>query len=164
MHQLKEVVIEITERCNLSCIHCGSDCVFQKANNELSTLEWKSALDQLAAMHVEKVVFSGGEPTLKKDFAEILVYASQIGLKVGFISNGLGRFNQTLQDAIQEAKPFAVGLSIDGLPETHNAIRRNKGSWQGLMRNISILQKLGVQICIVTTLHKMNYHEYIFEH
>ncbi|MFC1609009.1 radical SAM protein [Patescibacteria group bacterium] len=159
MYNLKEVVVEVTKRCNLSCIHCGSDCNDQMLKNELQLEEWKSVILQFFEMGVEKIVFSGGEPTLKVDFEKILLFASELGIKVGFISNGLFSFSESLKNAIVKADPFAVGLSIDGVKNTHNKIRRNKNSWSGLMRNISTLQEMNVQICAVTTLNKLNYRE-----
>lgn len=159
MYKLREVVIETTARCNLNCIHCGSACGHKAAKDELSIKEWQNALLQLAAMGVEKIVFSGGEPTLKKGFEKLLRSTGDLGVKVGFISNGLLGFNKPLQEAIRQSKPFAVGLSIDGLKEIHNQVRRHRSSWQGLMKNISVLQEAGTQICAVTTLHKMNCRE-----
>lgn len=159
MYELKEVVIEITQKCNLGCLHCGSACGYRAAGDELSIEEWKDVLKQLAEMEVKKIVFSGGEPTLKKGFEELLSCAKRFGIKVGFISNGLVLFSESLQKVMRESKPFAVGLSIDGLKETHNKIRGNKESWRGLMQNISLLQELEIQICAVTTLNKLNYRE-----
>lgn len=159
MYKLKEVVIETTKRCNLACVHCGSDCGSKAEEDELSAEEWQRTLKELAAMKVEKIVFSGGEPTLKKGFERILLFAAGLKLKIGFISNGLQRFSNSLLNAISQVKPFAVGLSIDGLKDTHNKIRNNKNSWKGLMKNISLLQEISVQTCAVTTLHKLNYPE-----
>ncbi|MEK7624425.1 MAG: radical SAM protein [Patescibacteria group bacterium] len=159
MYKLREVVIETTKLCNLNCIHCGSDCGHKAAEEELSIKEWEDVLFQLSEMKVEKVVFSGGEPTLKNGFENLILFAGRLGVKTGFISNGLLAFSKPLQKTIRQSNPFAVGLSIDGLKETHNRVRRSRNSWGGLMRNISILQEIGIQICVVTTLHKLNYHE-----
>jgi len=159
MYALKEVVLEITRQCNLSCIHCGSGCSHRVSPGELSLAEWKKAFQELAAMKVRKVVFSGGEPTLKAGFEKLLLFAGELGMRVGFISNGLRKFSESLQEAIRQSNPFAVGLSIDGLKEIHNRVRGNKNSWQGLLQNISILQKINIPICAVSTLHKLNYRE-----
>jgi radical SAM protein with 4Fe4S-binding SPASM domain len=161
MYKLREVVIETTKKCNLNCIHCGSDCKYATTNNELSIREWQGIIFQLSEMKVEKIVFSGGEPTLKKGFEELLSCAGTMGLKFGFISNGLLPFEDFLQRVIGRYSPFAVGLSIDGLKKNHNKIRRNDNSWTGLMQNISILQRIGIEICAVTTLNKMNFRELV---
>lgn len=159
MYKLREVVIETTKRCNLNCIHCGSDCSYKTAKKELSIRKWEDVIFQLSEMKVEKIVFSGGEPTLKNGFDELISFTGMLGVKTGFISNGLFPFNESLQNAIRQNNLFAVGLSIDGLKEIHNKIRRNNASWKGLMQNISILKEIGVQICAVTTLNKLNYRD-----
>jgi len=159
MYKLREVVIETTKQCNLNCIHCGSDCKDTITEMELSIDEWKDVLFQLSEMRAEKIVFSGGEPTIKDGFEKLIQITDELGIKVGFISNGFFPFDESLQKVMIQNKPFAVGLSIDGLKETHNRVRASPNSWQGLMQNISLLQKLDIQICAVTTLHKSNCEE-----
>jgi radical SAM protein with 4Fe4S-binding SPASM domain len=159
MYKLKEVIIEITQRCNLNCFHCGSDCQLVQNNRELKIADWKKVVLELYEMGVQKIVYSGGEPTLKPGFAEILLYSSYLGIKTGFISNGFRPFDKTLQDAIAACQLFAIGLSIDGLKATHNQIRRNNNSWAALMKNISIIQGLETPICVVTTINKLNCSE-----
>lgn len=157
MHILKEVIIEMTQICNLKCIHCGSDCQPANNNKELSLEEWEKVISELHGMGVEKIVYSGGEPTLKPGFGELLLYTSKLGIKTGFISNGLVPFNESLQETLEGCELFAVGLSIDGLKNTHNCIRGSEKSWMGLMQNIAILQSQKKQICAITTLNRMNY-------
>jgi len=159
MFVLREVVIETTKQCNLNCLHCGSDCGHCPVKNELSIADWKSILIQLAKLNVKKIVFSGGEPTLKPGFIDLIIFAHSLGLKFGFISNGFLIFDESLQQAIIKSQPFAIGLSIDGLKTTHNKIRQNNNSWSNLIKNISLLQKLKMEICIITTLNQLNYLE-----
>jgi radical SAM protein with 4Fe4S-binding SPASM domain len=156
---LREVIIELTKQCNLNCRHCGSGCTASENLDELSLIDWKRVVLQLYEMGVEKIVYSGGEPTLKPGFEELLVFTSALEIKTGFISNGFEPFGEDLQATLRGFPFFAVGLSIDGLKDTHNTIRGNSKSWSGLMRNIDLLQSLGKQICIITTLHIGNYAE-----
>lgn len=159
-NQIEEVIIEITEKCNLKCIHCGSDCNGKPiaSKSELTLDEWKDCLNQLKGMNVQKVVFSGGEATLKDGFEEIISFAHQIGLNYGFITNGLV-FSNSLIGTIEKCKPFSIGISIDGLKEVHNIIRGNKKSWRQINRVISKICKLNIPVCAITTINKMNYEE-----
>lgn len=154
-----EVLLEITSQCNLHCLHCGSDCQNKLAAPELSTRDWENILLQLFDLGVKKVVFSGGEPTLRSDLGHLLIFAKRLDLKVGFISNGLINLKSSLGEELSISQPFAVGLSLDGLKDTHNKIRRNSKSWSCLLDNISFLQEKKIKICIVTTLHKLNWRE-----
>lgn len=157
-YQLKEVVVELTKQCNLNCLHCGSACPNSKPSGEFTSLEWKGLIRQLKTMGASKIVFSGGEPTLKDNFENIIAYTKGVGLKFGIITNGFA-VSKNLAKTIATNKPFAVGVSIDGLKNTHNLIRRNSESWQRAIRTISHLQELGVQVCVVTTVNTLNYQE-----
>ena len=156
--KLEEVVIELTKRCNLSCLHCGSSCENQMSPDELTAIEWQSILEDLKDFGVGKVVFSGGEPTLKSGFTGLMEFCRQIDLRFGFISNGFN-FNRDLLNALEVSRPFAVGLSIDGLKKTHNLIRQNDRSWTNALITISRLQDLKIPVCISTTVNRLNYSE-----
>ncbi len=157
-YQLREVVVELTKQCNLNCLHCGSACPSSKPSGELAIFEWKDLILQLKKLGTSKIVFSGGEPTLKDGFENIIAYARSTGLKFGIITNGFA-VDKSLTKTIADNKPFAVGVSIDGLKKTHNLIRRNSESWHQAFRTISNLQESGVQVCVVSTVSKLNFQE-----
>lgn len=157
-YQLREVVVELTKQCNLNCLHCGSACPNSKPSGEFTSLEWEDLIRQLKKLGASKIVFSGGEPTLKDGFENIIAYTKGVGLKFGIITNGFA-VGKSLAKTIANNKPFAVGVSIDGLKATHNLIRRNNESWQRAFGTISNLQELGVQVCVVSTVSKLNYQE-----
>lgn len=153
---IQEVVIELTQECNLECMHCGSDCGSSPNKKELAVADWKKCLNELVDLGAKKVVFSGGEPTIKKGFEDLIRYANNTGIKYGFITNGF-HLEKSLIDTISKCKPFAVGISMDGLKSVHNKIRKNKDSWSNLISVVSILKSVGIQICAVTTVNKINY-------
>lgn len=160
-HRILEAVLELTQKCNLRCSHCGSDCgslndgILKK---ELSIEEWKNCLDQLKDLKVRKVIFSGGEPTIKEGFVDLLFHAKSIGLRVGFITNGF-EFPESLKEAVSKSRPFAIGISIDGLRNTHNEIRKNSQSWSRIISTISIIKELDIKFCAVTTINRLNYRD-----
>ncbi|MFP4453810.1 MAG: radical SAM protein, partial [Desulfobacterales bacterium] len=65
------VVWNLTQRCNLKCIHCYAHAKAGKQKNELSTQEGKALIDDLADMGVPVLLFSGGEPLMRKDLPEL---------------------------------------------------------------------------------------------
>ena len=90
-HRLLSVHWELTYRCNETCTHCYLD-VFQPnatVAGELATAQIKSTLDQLAAMGVLNITFSGGEILVHRDFFEIAAYARRKRFAIRLMSNGL---------------------------------------------------------------------------
>lgn len=69
-YKLKDVLIELTKKCNLNCLHCTSSCSGAMPERELSVKEWVLVIDALARMDTKKVVFSRGEPTLVSGLGE----------------------------------------------------------------------------------------------
>ena len=90
MSELNLVAINLTRRCNLACKHCYLDATVLKEglDNELSTHEVMSILDELKTMNRDlMVVLTGGEPLLRDDLEEIVKYGSQLGLFLVVPSN-----------------------------------------------------------------------------
>lgn len=157
-YKLREVVAEVTKKCNMNCMHCGSGCNNEKPERELTVNEWYSIIFQLAKMNVEKIIFSGGEPTERAGMEEIIKFTVESGMKYGLITNALN-FPESLFKTMLEYRPFSVGVSIDGFNKTHNTIRRNSKSWLQIIKLVEKLNDNDIQICAITTINKMNYME-----
>ncbi len=82
------VVWNITRTCNLKCVHCYTDSAAMKYPDELPTEICKAVLDDLAQYNVPAVLFSGGEPLVRKDLFELAAYARSLGLHVVLSTNG----------------------------------------------------------------------------
>jgi len=78
------VVWDSTRRCNLDCIHCGSQGNYEK---ELNLEEIRNILGQLSLFGVKNFQITGGEPSLRADFIEVLAYANEKGLITSFATN-----------------------------------------------------------------------------
>ncbi len=76
----------LTFRCQNDCIHCYAGGPHETP--ELSTEQWKTAIDRLSDVGVFILTFTGGEPTLRDDLPELLLYAQTKGMVTGLISNG----------------------------------------------------------------------------
>ncbi len=157
--KLEEAIIELTRSCNLRCLHCGSDCGDgQEERTELDYLEWIKIIQDLKDFGLNKIVFSGGEPTIRHGFVQLMEYCHKIGFKFGFISNGF-LFTPSLIEALEKYKPFAAGISLDGLHKTHNQIRQSEVSWSNALGSIGELQRLQIPVCISTTINRLNHSE-----
>ncbi len=128
--------LELTHRCNLGCVHCylGSRQDRQhSAEREMTTDEVLSVLDQVAAAGCLNLVLSGGEPLLRRDFAEIYRHARGLGLVVTVFSNAT-LVTEELVDLFRDYPPYAVDISVYGAtPATYEKVTGVAGSFEGVV-------------------------------
>lgn len=151
------VIFELTRQCNLRCVHCFSNSG-QAESNELTLPQIKNLINQFAEQKVLFLNFSGGEPLIRKDLVEILHFASQKKIAFDISTNGT-LVNQEFVDALRGTRLDQVQISIDGLQETHDKLRRCKGAFQKAVDAISLLRDAGYHIIIGTTINKSNLYE-----
>ena len=143
-----------TNRCNLRCRHCLSSSGRAEAS-ELDTSEVLDLMEQLADMPVEMISVTGGEPLLREDMFEVIGRARHLGLQVSMNTNGalVRMFERELHDA----RLVSVNVSIDGLKEAHNFIRRSETSYDEATDAMEFLASTGVLVSAVTTVNRDNY-------
>jgi len=147
MYRLDSAVWEITLKCNINCLHCGSSANSNKRINELSTDEALDLIEQLADIGCKRVVLSGGEPFLRKDWAVLALRIRDLGMNVTFISNGYVVNDDTV-DLLKVINPSGVGISLDGgCAETHDYIRGKKGVFDRAVSALNKLSKAGGYVC-----------------
>jgi radical SAM protein with 4Fe4S-binding SPASM domain len=121
--------LALTYRCNNDCAHCYNARPRQQP--ELSTQQWKDILDQLWAVGIPHIVFTGGEPTLRPDLAELIAHAEKNGQITGINTNG-----RRLKDAAYLKELVNAGLDhIQITLESHDAdihdsMVRHPGAWE----------------------------------
>jgi len=151
-------VCEITLRCNMKCMHCGSTAGNAR-NKELTTNEWFDVMEQLHQLGTKVVTLMGGEPLLRKDWHLIAKKIKDLGMDVVIISNGF-IINEKIVAQLKSLEPYAVSISIDGAqPHTHDSIRGMKGSFQRCLKSLDLLRKADIPTSVITTVHKQNVQE-----
>ena len=139
------VIWNLIRRCNLTCKHCYSISADTDFPGELSTVEVFSVMDNLKAFGVPALILSGGEPLLRADIFDISHRAKQMGFYVGLSSNGT-LIDAGNIDAIAGVGYDYVGISIDGLRETHDRFRRKEGAFDASMRGIRLCRERGIKV------------------
>ena len=112
---------EITEACNLRCVHCWRE-TGASASDEMATTEALDVAAQLAAAGCVEVRLTGGEPLLREDWPAIAARFHELGVKVAVITNG-SLIDEAMAEAMRGAGVARVSVSIDGEREVHGAIR-----------------------------------------
>jgi AdoMet-dependent heme synthase len=149
--KLVEVAFEITDNCNYNCIHCYNP---RKRDN----LDFKSidnVLYQLKEEGVEKIKYGGGEPTLRKNFLDILKKTIKLGFDTTFSTNG-GIIDKELVLKIKDSGLSRIQISLDGDREVHNYIRQNNSAYENAINAIDLFAKMDFKISVATTLIKPN--------
>lgn len=140
--------IYLTNACNLHCEHC-----FMRSGNplenELPKTEWLRILTEFQHQGGKSVTFSGGEPLMNRDFNDILIHASTLGLETTVLSNGI----LWTEDRINQLAPYIsqIQISIDGFDETSNAKVRGKGHFERIVRNVILFANAGIRTSVATT-------------
>jgi [mycofactocin precursor peptide]-tyrosine decarboxylase / 3-amino-5-[(4-hydroxyphenyl)methyl]-4,4-dimethylpyrrolidin-2-one synthase len=134
---------EFTYACNLACIHCLSSSG-RRDPRELSTAEAKSVIDELEAMQVFYVNIGGGEPTVRKDFWELVDYATSHHVGVKFSTNG-SRITDERARWLAASDYVDVQISLDGATREVNDVIRGSGSYDMAVTAMSRLKVAGMQ-------------------
>lgn len=147
-------VWEITMGCNMRCKHCGSSCA-NPLEGELTTDEALKLCDDLGELGFQWITISGGEPTTRKDWHLIAERLSENMIIPTMITNGWLLDESIIEKGIA-AQVKTIAISIDGLEETHDLIRK-PGSFQRIMHALDLLkQQSRISVSAITTLNKQN--------
>lgn len=146
---------ELTNACNLACIHCRASAIKDPAPDELSTAEAKHFVDELIE-YKPIIILTGGEPLLRSDVYDIAQYASGHGLRVVLATNGT-LLTPDIVRHLKEVGIQRISISIDGsTKKTHDIFRGEPGAFDGAMRGIGMLKNEGISFQINTTITKRN--------
>lgn len=152
------VVWNATHKCNLRCKHCYITAGDKAMKSELTSEEGKELIKDLAGMNVPVLLFSGGEPLIREDIFELGKYAGSKGIRTVLSSNGT-MITKNIASKIKETGFQYVGISIDGLPLTHNMFRGIDNAFEMAREGIENLKGVGVKVGVRFTINKYNYHE-----
>jgi radical SAM protein with 4Fe4S-binding SPASM domain len=154
------VTIELTRRCPLSCRHCylPETCGRARPGRELSTAQWEKILGQLARAGALYLVFTGGEPLLRSDLAELCRCAKKLAFDVRVFSTGLG-LTPKLAAELAAAGVSGFEISLYGGPAVHDAITGQPGSQVRSLNAARLLKKNGIKVKIKTPLMDVNFKD-----
>ncbi len=149
------VMMEVTRRCNLSCIHCYS----VRDERELSLVQIEDIANQLREAGTLFLTLTGGEPLVREDFLDIVGIARGIGFDVKLITNGT-LVTGEIADGLARLAVSEAGVSVLGATaETHDGLTRVPGSWEKSVAAVRMLKERGVPVHMKSTLMRENFPE-----
>ena len=152
------VIWNLVRRCNLTCKHCYSISADKDFPGELTTADVYTVMDDLKRFRVPVLILSGGEPLLRPDIFDIAHRAKEMGFYVGLSSNGT-LIDESNIDRIADVGFDYVGVSLDGIQETHDKFRRMEGAYEASLHGIRLCKARGIKVGIRFTLTQDNAHD-----
>ncbi|WP_435924767.1 radical SAM protein [Paenibacillus sp. DYY-L-2] len=152
------VVWNATRACNLSCRHCYADACSSKDPDELSTLEAMEMIDDLADFRVPVLLFSGGEPLMRRDILDLIHYAASRGLRAVLSTNGT-LITRRKAGQLKEAGVKYAGISLDGLGSRHDEFRGQSGCFDQALAAIRNCLGEGLKAGLRFTISKHTYRD-----
>lgn len=152
--------LALTFRCQNDCIHCYAGGPHETP--EMTTQQWKQAIDRLSDVGVFTVTFTGGEPTLREDLTELLLYAQNKGMVTGLITNGRRLKDKEYVNALERAGLDFVQITLEShKARIHDLMTGSKGSWKETVTGIKNASESQVYVTTNSTLSKYNAPEFL---
>jgi len=152
------VIWNLIRRCNLTCKHCYATAADKDFPGELNTQKIYAVMDDLKRCGVPVLILAGGEPLLHPDIFEISKRAKEMGFYVGLSSNGTLITEDNIEDIGSIGYDY-VGVSLDGMSDTHDYFRRKQGAFDESIRGIRLCRDAGLKVGLRFTLTQDNAHE-----
>jgi radical SAM protein len=148
---------EVTRACAFACKHCRADAQHQRDPNELTTEEGYCLIDRLAEFSSPILIFTGGDPMMRRDLFDLIAYATRKGLRCSLTPTAtalptVGRLAQAKEAGIRR-----IALSLDApTPGTHDEFRQVPGSWDRTMKILHDAKNVGLSVQVNTTVSTFN--------
>jgi radical SAM protein len=151
---------EVTQACDLACVHCRASAQPDRNPFELSTEEGKELIDQIAALQVPVFVLTGGDPIKRPDLFELIGHAKQVGVRVSLTPSATPLLTRDIVIRLKEAGLARLAVSMDGAcAETHDVFRGMSGSFARTLDAIRWANEVGLPVQINTTFSRRNIAE-----
>jgi radical SAM protein len=151
---------EVTQACDLACVHCRASAQQDRHRMELSTSEGKALIDQIAVLNVPVFVLTGGDPIKRPDLFELIGHASSRGVRVSLTPSATPLLTRDVLVQLKEAGLARLAVSMDGASaETHDAFRGMSGSFARTLDAVRWANEIGLSVQINTTFSRRNIGE-----
>lgn len=158
-HELNYLFWECTTRCNLHCLHCGSDCAASSGDPDMPLEDFLQALDTIPKTEFEhnfNIVLTGGEPLLRSDIEKIGDELKRHHSGWGIVTNGW-LYDRDMHRRLLGAGMGALTISLDGLENEHDWMRGRQGCFERTREAIAIAAKEPqINFDVVTCVNQRN--------
>ncbi len=151
---------EVTQACDLACVHCRASAQSNRHPLELTTEEGKSLIDQIAEIEVPVFVLTGGDPIKRPDLFELIRHACEREVRVSLTPSATPLLTREIVAQLKDAGLARLAVSLDGAcAETHDAFRGMSGSFTRTLNAVQWANEVGLPVQINTTFSRCNIGE-----
>jgi len=151
---------EVTQACDLACVHCRASAQPERHPEELTTAEGKELIDQIASWKVPVFVLTGGDPIKRPDLFELIRYARTVGVRVSLTPSATPLLTRDVVVRLKEAGLARLAVSMDGASAaTHDAFRGLSGSFARTLDAVRWANEVDLPVQINTTFSRRNIGE-----
>lgn len=150
---------EVTRACAFACVHCRADAQHRAHPDELDTEESLALVKRLKDFGSPILIFTGGDPMMRRDLKDLVAYATQLGLRCSLTPTATALPTQHRLAALKEAGILRLALSLDAPSRVvHDAFRQVPGSWDRTIRILKNAREVGLSAQVNTTIARHNLH------
>jgi len=136
----------ITYACQLDCFHCSAQLSKDPNKNWLTTEQWKRIIYDTVEMGCTNIIYTGGEPLIRKDIFELVEFVDKDKATVIMFTNGELHTEENLK-RLKDAGIYAIFISLDSpYEEEHDRLRRRPGLYKKVMQSVETCKKLDILV------------------
>ena len=148
---------EVTRACAFACIHCRANAQHVSHPDELNTQESKQLIDRLAVFGSPILIFTGGDPMMRRDLFDLIAYATEKGLRCSLTPTATALPTAERLKKAMEAGIRRIALSLDApTAAVHDDFRQVPGSWERTLDILHNAQSVGLSAQVNTTVSRHN--------
>ena len=161
IHKLSYFFWECTSRCNIACLHCGSDCKTD-IHPDMPADDFLKVAAEVAEVYNPAsvmIVITGGEPLVRKDLEQVGLELKKMGFPWGMVSNGYAMTKERFR-SLRESGLCSATISLDGMKKNHDWLRGREGSFERATEAIRMLaEEENMLFDVVTCVNRRNINE-----
>lgn len=155
------VIWEVTQACDLACVHCRASAEPRRHPLELSTHEAEGLIDQVASIGVPVFVLTGGDPLKRPDIFDLVAYATEHGVRTSMTPSATPLLTREAIADLKSRGLARMALSLDGsMPAMHDAFRGVAGSYDRTLAAVGWARASGLPVQINTTISRRNFGDF----
>src|SRR5579871_6032550 len=153
------VIWEVTQACDLACVHCRASAQPLRHPQELSTEQGFRLLDQIRSFGEPLMVFTGGDPLKRPDLYELIRYSVSIGLRTNVTPSATPLLTAEAIENFKKAGVARLAISLDGPDaDTHDHFRGIPGTFERALFALRHARDIGLDTQLQTTVTRRNMH------